>query len=34
MAEAHVDVVVPPTDKRIWEKYKEDNRKLDAILAR
>jgi len=34
MAEARVDVVVPPTDKRIWEKYKEDNRKLDAILAR
>jgi arylsulfatase A len=34
MAEAHVDVVVPPTDKRIWEKYREDNRRLDAILAR
>ncbi len=34
MAEARVDTAVPATDKRIWEKYKEDNQRLDAILAR
>lgn len=34
MKEAHVDAVVPLTDKRIWEKYREDNRRLDALLAR
>lgn len=34
MAEAHVDVVVPQQDKRIWEKYKQDNQRLDQLLAR
>ena len=34
MTEARVDVAPPKEDKRIWEKYKEDNRKLDALLAR
>jgi len=32
--EARVDVVVPSADKRIWEKYREDNRRLDALLTR
>jgi hypothetical protein len=34
MSEAHTDVAIPPTDKRIWEKYKEDNHRLDEMLAR
>jgi hypothetical protein len=25
---------VPSADKRIWEKYREDNRRLDALLTR
>ncbi len=34
MKEARVDVTPPVPDKRIWEKYKEDNRKLDEKLSR
>lgn len=29
MADSRVDVAVPKSDPRIWEKYREDNRKLD-----
>ena len=31
--QARVDAAVPPLDKRIWEKYKEDNARQDALLA-
>lgn len=34
MAGARVDVKPPVPDKRIWEKYKEDNRRLDELLSR
>lgn len=34
MDEARTHASVPPLDNRIWEKYKEDNRRLDALLAR
>ncbi len=34
MRSAHVDAVVPKEDARIWEKYREDNKRLDALLAR
>jgi arylsulfatase A len=34
MDEARVDVPVPVPDKRIWEKYKQDNQRLDEMLAR
>ncbi len=32
--QARVDVKEPEPDKRIWEKYKEDNARQDALLAR
>ena len=32
-AQVRVDAVTPPTDPRIWEKYKEDNKKLDELLG-
>jgi arylsulfatase A-like enzyme len=31
--QARVDVKVPELDKRIWEKYKQDNARQDALLA-
>ncbi len=35
MAEARTDAaVIPPLDKRIWEKYEQDNQRLDSLLAR
>jgi arylsulfatase A-like enzyme len=33
MAAAHTDTEIPKHDPRIWEKYREDNRKLDAMLG-
>ena len=32
--QARVDVVTPEPDKRIWEKYKQDNQRQDSLLAR
>jgi arylsulfatase A-like enzyme len=32
MTAAHTDVEVPKSDPRIWKKYEEDNKKLDALL--
>jgi arylsulfatase A len=34
MQSAHTDTTVPKEDPRIWEKYREDNKRLDALLAR
>jgi arylsulfatase A-like enzyme len=34
MAQARTETVVPVQDKRIWEKYKQDNERLDSLLAR
>lgn len=34
MVAAHSEVKIPPKpDPRIWQKYREDNRKLDALLG-
>jgi hypothetical protein len=30
---ARVDVTPPKQDPRIWEKYREDNQRLDALFA-
>jgi arylsulfatase A-like enzyme len=32
MAAAHAEVQIPKPDPRIWKKYQEDNRKLDALF--
>lgn len=34
MRTARVDVTPPQPDPRIWEKYREDNKRLDALFAR
>lgn len=34
MDEARTETTIPPLDKRIWEKYKQDNERLDALFAR
>jgi len=34
MAEAHTDTEIPKGDPRIWKKYQEDNKKLDARLRK
>jgi len=33
MAAAHTDIEIPKHDPRIWEKYREDNKKLDAMTG-
>jgi hypothetical protein len=33
MAEAHTDTEIPKADPRVWQKYAEDNAKLDAKLG-
>ena len=33
MQTARVDVTPPKPDPRIWEKYREDNNRLDALFA-
>jgi arylsulfatase A-like enzyme len=34
MQTARTDVTPPRQDPRIWEKYREDNKRLDALLAK
>ncbi|MBI4890613.1 MAG: arylsulfatase [Acidobacteria bacterium] len=34
MQAAHVDVTPPPPDPRIWELYRENNKRLDEMLAK
>ena len=33
LASARTEAATPPTDPRIWDKYREDNKKLDALLG-
>ena len=33
LASARTETATPPTDPRIWDKYREDNKKLDALLG-
>jgi hypothetical protein len=32
LAKSHTKATTPPTPPRIWEKYREDNKRLDALL--
>ena len=33
LAKSRTEATTPPTDPRIWEKYREDNKRLDALLS-
>ena len=33
LANARSEAAIPTTDPRIWDKYKEDNLKLDTLLG-
>jgi len=33
MAASHTDIDIPERDPRIWPKYREDNKKLDALIG-
>jgi hypothetical protein len=33
LAKSRTEASTPPTDPRIWERYREDNKRLDALLS-
>ena len=33
LAKSRTEAATPPTDPRIWEKYREDTKRLDALLS-
>jgi arylsulfatase A-like enzyme len=33
MSASHTDIAVPKPDPRVWKKYREDNKELDAMLG-
>ena len=33
LAKSRTEAATPPTDPRIWGKYREDNKRLDALLS-